>query len=256
MEKINGVGIDPTESQEGTAGEQLDQEPIVDETTDTQETDSEAGQTEGGTEEQTIEINGEQVPVTEVQKGYMRQQDYTRKAQELSNDRRLFEQSRALDRPQERQEQGQTLTPEQQQAREMLKQMGVAFADDIAPTKKELTAIRKEFEEREDDREADRQVNELKTKYGMEEQQISNIIDFAVQEGIPTLELAYKAMVYDQKITEAKQAGKAETAKTLKQRKEKMVESGQATTKGSSTIKYDEGDSYEDLLLKGEQLMN
>lgn len=40
---------------------------------------------------QTIEINGEQVPVDELKNGYLRQSDYTRKTQELAEKRRELE---------------------------------------------------------------------------------------------------------------------------------------------------------------------
>lgn len=39
-------------------------------------------------EEQLIEVNGEKVPLSELQAGYMRQQDYTRKTQELAEKQR------------------------------------------------------------------------------------------------------------------------------------------------------------------------
>lgn len=43
------------------------------------------------TEAQTIEINGEYVPVDELKNGYLRQSDYTKKTQELAQQRKEFE---------------------------------------------------------------------------------------------------------------------------------------------------------------------
>lgn len=70
-------------------------EPEVEETPDEGESDDEVEGDDAPTEPQalTLEIDGEQVTVTpeEVKASYMRQKDYTRKTQELSEQRKAFE---------------------------------------------------------------------------------------------------------------------------------------------------------------------
>ncbi|RVK19426.1 hypothetical protein CN165_12725 [Sinorhizobium medicae] len=73
--------------------EQADTEHVEDETTSDVEDDSDvdAPDTEADTEEQFFEINGEQVPFSELQSGYLRQADYTRKTQELAEQRKQYQ---------------------------------------------------------------------------------------------------------------------------------------------------------------------
>jgi len=68
------------------------EQPLEDSTTDQPEVspEGETDETEESTEESepTVEINGEQVPISELKQGYMRQADYTRKTQELATIRK------------------------------------------------------------------------------------------------------------------------------------------------------------------------
>jgi len=73
--------------------ESIEQPELQDSTPDQPEVSPEDGgaveepQYEEPTEESepTVEINGEEIPISELKQGYMRQSDYTRKTQELAN---------------------------------------------------------------------------------------------------------------------------------------------------------------------------
>jgi hypothetical protein len=65
---------------------------MTDSTADATTLDGTAMQTEQPT---TVEINGEQVSIEELKAGYFRQSDYTKKTQELAEERRKIEELRA-----------------------------------------------------------------------------------------------------------------------------------------------------------------
>jgi hypothetical protein len=96
--------------------ESTEQPQLEDSTPDQPDVSPEEGETvedietEEPTEESepTVEINGEEIPISELKQGYMRQSDYTRKTQELAN-------LRKTNAPK------QELTDEQKQIQEFIK---------------------------------------------------------------------------------------------------------------------------------------
>lgn len=79
----------------------------------------------GGSDEQLIEVNGEELSMDELKKGYMRNADYTRKTQRLAQDK-----SKTLEDIEES-------NPELYQAVVQLREAWVATKDDIAATVEE-----------------------------------------------------------------------------------------------------------------------
>jgi hypothetical protein len=132
------------------------------------ETGTEApAQTElSANEPQFFEINGEQVSLEELQKGYLRQSDYTRKTQEVSRKQREIDQARALfeqlnQNPEVAQQIG--YNPEQQRVQTM---------------EEELADLRLQQE-----------INTLSTKYA--DFDAEEAIEFAISRNLQNLEDAY-----------------------------------------------------------------
>lgn len=63
------------------------EEHVEEPTTDVDEQETEAVETP---DDQFFDINGEQISLTDLRNGYLRQQDYTRKTQEIAEERRLY----------------------------------------------------------------------------------------------------------------------------------------------------------------------
>jgi hypothetical protein len=98
-------------------------QPTEDTTNKAQDTDQEEGQ------EPTVEIDGEQVPLSQVKawkEGHMRQEDYTRKTQELAEAKRQL--ARSKDGAETKAE---DMTPEVKAAVETLKKAGFATKEDL-----------------------------------------------------------------------------------------------------------------------------
>jgi hypothetical protein len=95
--------------------EQSQDQPLIEESQD------QAQPEESGNDSETlIEVNGEELTLDELKKGYMRTADYTRKTQKLAQDK-----SKSLEDIQES-------NPELYQAVVQLREAGVATKDDIA----------------------------------------------------------------------------------------------------------------------------
>lgn len=78
-------------TEDDVAEEQEVEQPVDDKTEDeAQEADDEAVKPEP-TDDVTVTVNGEQIALSDLKSSYMRQADYTRKTQELSNQRRDLE---------------------------------------------------------------------------------------------------------------------------------------------------------------------
>jgi len=73
------------DSQDQPIQASTNEQPTQVELSQTDQTEMESGQAN------TIEVNGEQVPIDELKAGYMRNSDYTRKTQELSKQRKELE---------------------------------------------------------------------------------------------------------------------------------------------------------------------
>jgi phage I-like protein len=115
---------------------------------------------------QFFEINGEQVSLEELQKGYLRQSDYTRKTQEVSRKQREIQQAQAL-------------FEQLNQNPEVAQQIG------YNPQEASYQALQDELA----DLRLQQEITTLSTKYP--DFNADAVIDFAVARNLPNLEDAY-----------------------------------------------------------------
>lgn len=160
----------------------------------------------------TVQIDGKEVEVTleELQSGYMRQADYTRKTQDVAaNKRRLetlerFEQSlesdAALTIQQLAEAYGVELTPAQQQAAAE----AAAQLDPDDPVAKELNELKQwkqqvesQFTQRQEaemQAQIDADLDAVKTEFNDPNLDETELLEFAIENSVPNLKLAYRAM--------------------------------------------------------------
>ena len=86
---------EPFEDEEESTEEQPLEDSDEDDTTDEDAEDAEADSDGAYDDNFEIEVNGEKLPLGELKKGYLRQADYTRKTQELSESTKGFESQKA-----------------------------------------------------------------------------------------------------------------------------------------------------------------
>lgn len=240
---------------EHTEDEQLDSsEDELDDTDlteDDQDSTDKGDTTEDGKDTKspdTVTIDGKQVSLEQVrewEKGYMRQDDYTRKTQEFARQR----DSKPEPQPQRPPVQ---LTKEQESAKQLLEQMGVAFKDEFKPTAEQV----RQLQERIEDQVVEKEMTDLRQEFELSKDQVREVVRFAYEEGLPSLKMAYKAMVYDQKIVEAKKSGQEEAAKRLQKRRDTAVESGSSKGDLPEDMKYKKGMSWDDVLRTAEKILD
>lgn len=98
------------------------EQPEMDSLESTDVSTDEQPEQDSSEEEQTIEIDGEQVPISELKSGYMRTKDYTQKMQEIARLKKSEPQPAKQD---------PNIDPEVQKAAEVLKQAGFVTQEDI-----------------------------------------------------------------------------------------------------------------------------
>lgn len=122
------------DSQDQAVRQSTSEQPEVESTTE---------QPQGSEQVETVEVNGEQVPLDELKQGYMRQSDYTRKTQELSNLRKEVESEKtSIVRNAEPSNEVQ-LDDDVKQAAEVLKKAGFVTNEDLKLQEKKLADERK-----------------------------------------------------------------------------------------------------------------
>lgn len=108
------------------------QEPAESTTGQPTVNDPQTGQATAPDEVETVEVNGEKVTLDELKAGYMRQSDYTKKTQELSQERKQIEgDKRAFSRTSTAKEEEREVDPDVQKAIELLKDHGVVTKEDL-----------------------------------------------------------------------------------------------------------------------------
>jgi hypothetical protein len=143
-----------------------------------------------------LTLNGVEVEATdeELISGYMRQQDYTRKTQTLAEQRQELERAQNLMSALDADPQG-TL-------RLMAKQLGMdefTSVEDDDPVSQRLQALDREIatlRQREVTREVEREIDTLKSRYGVDDGQIQDVIVHATKHKI-NLQAAYRDLFFD-----------------------------------------------------------
>lgn len=191
----------------------------------------------------TVKVDGQEIEVTldELRNGYSRQQDYTRKTQELAAERARLAELEALRTAMDRDPIAVVKAIADAYGLDLMGQQG---SDEDFEPEDPVQAKLREFEEwkaqqeaREVQAQIDRTVDRLKGAHG--EFNENELFAFAVQHRISDLDVAYRAWNYERVMSEAaqlkQQAKAAEDAKRTDAKRAASVVSGGAGTQPGST---------------------
>lgn len=154
-----------------------------------------------------LPVAGEEieVPLREALSGYQRQADYTRKTQELSQERSQLQFASAIQQALENDPQSTIdLLKEHYNLNEGLSQEEDIFADPMEKQYRQLESRIKSFEEQRAYEQLENNINSLQTKYG-EGFDANEVISKALSTGTTDLEGIYKQIAFD-KIMNKEQA--------------------------------------------------
>ena len=184
-----------------------------------------------------LQVDGEEVlvPVKEALAGYQRQADYTRKTQELSEQRKNIEYAAALQEALQSDPQG-TLQLLQQQ----FGQPAVSEEEDIwiDPTEKQLKELEKRlvsFEQQRAMDELSKTIDSLQSKYG-DDFNADEVVAKALATGATDLEAVFKQLAFDKVYTKASEANKklAKEQERLEAKRGAAIVSSASTSKGTT----------------------
>ena len=187
----------------------------------------------------TVKVDGEeqQVSLEELQQGYQRQADYTRKTQEIAAERDRLQQAEAIVSALEHDPQGtlQTLAHSFNVAPITGQQVSDDEYAEVDPTQQKLAELEHKIarqEQMERVQRVEREVSTLQEKYG--EFNREELLNHALKNGIPNLEAAYTHMRFnDVKSTADKLSQEQEI--TNKKREAAVVTPGGSTQSGVET---------------------
>ena len=187
----------------------------------------------------TVKIDGEeqQVSLEELQQGYQRQADYTRKTQEIAAERDRLQQAEAIVSALEHDPEGTLKTLAH--SFNVAPMTGQQVSDDeyaeVDPTQQKLAELEHKIarqEQMERVQRVEREVSTLQEKYG--EFNREELLNHALKNGIPNLEAAYTHMRFnDVKSTADKLSQEQEI--TNKKREAAVVTPGGSTQSGVET---------------------
>ena len=150
----------------------------------------------------TVKVDGEeqQVSLEELQQGYQRQADYTRKTQEIAAERDRLQQAEAIVSALEHDPQGtlQTLAHSFNVAPITGQQVSDDEYAEVDPTQQKLAELEQKIarqEQMERVQRVEREVSTLQEKYG--EFNREELLNHALKNGIPNLEAAYTHMRFN-----------------------------------------------------------
>jgi hypothetical protein len=184
-----------------------------------------------------LQVDGEEVlvPVKEALAGYQRQADYTRKTQELSEQRKNIEYAAALQEALQSDPQG-TLQLLQQQ----FGQPAVSEEEDIwiDPTEKQLKELEKRlvsFEQQRAMDELSKTIDSLQSKYG-DDFNADEVVAKALATGATDLEAVFKQLAFDKVYAKATEANKklAKEQERLEAKRGAAIVSSASTSKGTT----------------------
>ena len=185
-----------------------------------------------------LQVDGQEivVPVKEALAGYQRQADYTRKTQELSEQRKQIEYASALQEalqndPQNtirllQQQYGQVIEPQEEED---------LYVD---PTEKHLKELEKRlmsFEQQRAMDELTKTIDSLQSKYG-DDFNADEVVAKALATGATDLEAVFKQVAFDKVYSKASEANKklAEEQERLKAKRGASIVSSASTSKATS----------------------
>ncbi len=145
-----------------------------------------------------IKVNGieMEVPLSELRNGYMRQQDFTRKTQLLAERRKEVETAERILAAYQ--------ADPKSTVRMLAEQAGIesddfAQFDDDDPVARKIAELEREIQtvrKREVEREIDREVGELKSRYNVDDSEVEDLMRFAASRSLD-LQSAYKLLHFD-----------------------------------------------------------
>jgi hypothetical protein len=196
-----------------------------------------------------IKVDGEelQVPLSEAIAGYQRQADYTRKTQELSQQREQFQFASALQAALENDPAAtidllsQHYGISRKAATQMVEQASESF-DDIDPVERryrELDQRIASFEDYQNQQQVEREIQGLQSKYS--DFDVREVVTAALRMDTTDLEGVYKQLAYDKMVAKAQleqaaqQRQQAADAAVVEAKRAASVVSGGASATASTT---------------------
>ena len=187
----------------------------------------------------TVKVDGEeqQVSLEELQQGYQRQADYTRKTQEIAAERDRLQQAEAIVSALEHDPEGtlQTLAHSFNVAPITGQQVSDDEYAEVDPTQQKLAELEHKIarqEQMERVQRVEREVSTLQEKYG--EFNREELLNHALKNGIPNLEAAYTHMRFNDVKTTADKLSQEQEI-TNKKREAAVVTPGGSTQSGVET---------------------
>lgn len=179
----------------------------------------------------TVKVDGEdvRVPLSEAVAGYSRQADYTRKTQELAEQRQQLQWASAIQAALENNP-GQTIDLlanhygiSRSEAKEMADEWSTEseWADPVDTKMSELDKRIRAFEEQQAYAKLERDIATLQAKYG-EDFDPQEVVSNAIAQGTNNLEAVYKQIAFDRVAAKAEAAKQLAVDKTAQQ--EKVIE--------------------------------
>ena len=208
----------------------------------------------------TVKVDGEeqQVSLEELQQGYQRQADYTRKTQEIAAERDRLQQAEAIVSALEHDPEGtlQTLAHSFNVAPITGQQVSDDEYAEVDPTQQKLAELEHKIarqEQMERVQRVEREVSTLQEKYG--EFNREELLNHALKNGIPNLEAAYTHMRFnDVKSTADKLSQEQEI--TNKKREAAVVTPGGSTQSGVETEPTPQVSSLREAFALAKQQLN
>lgn len=200
-----------------------------------------------------LKIDGEdiEVPVAELRAGYSRQADYTRKTQELAEQRKQAEYALTLKAALEAQpeetirllarQHGLTLA-EQQQLRDQAAALQPDEDEFSDPLERKVVGLERQLqirEQREQQEAADRQLRQaiggLQNRYQADDATVRQVVQTALQmnTGPDSFDTIYKGIMFD-RMQQARQQAQQQRATEDQQRQAAAQQAGQVTGAGAS----------------------
>jgi len=122
------IAEESTDQTETEEVEESQDQPDAEETSDESEISDDEEQPDEDSSEEFIEIDGEEVSLEELKKGYLRQSDYTRKTQEVADQRKQLEDFKNLYNDTQ---QKKEMSPEEKQVFDFIEKYGLVTKDSL-----------------------------------------------------------------------------------------------------------------------------
>jgi len=194
-----------------------------------------------------IKIDGEelQVPLSEAIAGYQRQSDYTRKTQELSQQREQFQFASALSAALENDPKAtidllsQHYGISRAQAQAMVQDAEPEYLDPVEAKYRDLDQRIASFEDYQSQQAIEREIQGLQSKYS--DFDVKEVVTSALRMGTDDLEGVYKQLAYDKMVAQVRTEQAAREVKqgiednVLQAKREAAVVSGGASATASTT---------------------